>query len=64
MRVHKYQYIATTNPAFIQQYTKDHEEIIDAAIEGNQKLSRRKMENHLRKVRHILTDFIKKFPML
>ena len=64
MRVHKYQYIATTNPAFIQQYTKDHEEIIDAAIEGNQKLSRKKMENHLRKVRHILTDFIKRFPMI
>ncbi len=63
-RVHRYQFIAATSPAIINRYTKEHDEIIDAALDGNPKLSRTNMEKHLKSVHHVLTDFLKRFPMM
>jgi DNA-binding GntR family transcriptional regulator len=63
-RVHRYQFIAATSPYIIQQYTKEHEQIIDAALKGNSKLARRNMERHLFTVHQVLTDFLNKFPMI
>jgi len=63
-RVHRYQFIAATSPDIIIRYTKEHEKIIEAALEGNPKLARKNMEKHLKSVHNILTDFLKKFPMM
>jgi DNA-binding GntR family transcriptional regulator len=63
-RVHRYQFIAATSPCTIQQYTKEHEQITDAAVKGNSKLARRNMERHLFTAHRVLTDFLNKFLMI
>ncbi len=61
-RVHRYQFIATTNDKNIERYTEEHDNIIDALIKKNTKLARVHMEKHLRTVQSIVTEFLDRFP--
>jgi DNA-binding GntR family transcriptional regulator len=62
IRVHKYKYVALMNPECIEQYTSQHETIIDTAINKNSKKAGKMMEIHLDTVRKNLMRYLKDFP--
>lgn len=63
-RVHRYQFIVTTNMDSITRHTKEHVEIIDAALKSDPELTRRKMEKHLKCVYKELEKVLSHFPSL
>jgi DNA-binding GntR family transcriptional regulator len=63
-RVHRYQFIATTNDRNIELYTGEHENIIDSVIKGNAKMAKLHMEKHLRSVQRVVTEFLDRFPTI
>ncbi|MFX0200096.1 MAG: GntR family transcriptional regulator [Candidatus Hodarchaeota archaeon] len=64
MRVHKYRYISLMHPECIEQYTFQHEQIIDSVINSNPKKAGKVMEMHLNSVRRNLMSYLKEFPFL
>jgi len=63
-RVHRYQYIVTTNIDSITRHTQEHIEIIDAALKMDPKLTRKKMETHLKCVYKELKGVLENFPSI
>jgi len=63
-RVHRYQFIVTTNMDSITRHTREHVDIIDAALKNDPELTRRKMEKHLRYVYKELEKVLSHFPSL
>lgn len=63
-RVHRYQYIVTTNTASLAQHTAEHLEIIEAALAADPELTRKKMQQHLRSVHAELEKILNRFPAL
>jgi len=63
-RVHRYQYIVTTNDESIARHTKEHQAIIDAALKKDPKLARKAMEAHLKSVYKELERVLQHFPSL
>lgn len=63
-RVHRYQFIVTTNMDSITRHTKEHEEIIDAALKMDPELTRKKMELHLKCVYDELKRVLQNFPLI
>ena len=63
-RVHRYQFIVTTNVDSIMRHTKEHREIIDAALKLDAGLTRVKMEMHLKSVYGELKRVLEDFPLI
>ncbi len=63
-RVHRYQYIVTTNVVSITQHTKEHVAIIDAALQLDPELTQRKIQEHLKSVYKELETVLSHFPSL
>jgi DNA-binding GntR family transcriptional regulator len=63
-RVHRYQFIVTTGMDSIMRHTKEHQEIIDAALKMDPELTRKKMERHLKSVYTELKRVLENFPSI
>jgi DNA-binding GntR family transcriptional regulator len=63
-RVHRYQFIVTTNDESIARHTREHEAIIDGALKMDPRLTRRRMEAHLKSVYKELEKVLEHFPSI
>jgi DNA-binding GntR family transcriptional regulator len=63
-RVHRYQFIATTNDKNIELYSEEHEKIIESVLKKDAKMARFHMEKHLKSVQRIVTEFLDRFPTI
>jgi len=62
IKVNKYKYVALMHPNWITEYSLQHEEIINAAIDKNSKDAGKLMEIHLDTVKENLMGYLKSFP--
>jgi DNA-binding GntR family transcriptional regulator len=63
-RVHRYQFIAATSSQIIDEYTGDHQKIIDAILINDSKSASEHMRTHLENVRDNLIKFLNNFPKI
>ena len=59
-KIYRTHYIGITIPGHFEEYITDHTQILDAISKGDREMAKRYMEDHIRRTKVILVDYLKR----